>query len=326
MRAPPVVAASLALIAASAFAGGADEVRRSPSAEGPSASARGLCAERPRLSPFEQRVRDAIRSRKQFGFRHDRPYVVRVLRRYRRGLTPQERGYVRLRDAITRAIDVVAGYVADHASDVDGGTSIEDSPGRPYVLVRVTRDAARHEAELKRRFPYPDNLSVTTVPYTEASLSALVDRVVRDRRTFERDGFHFVGGGPDIRANRAEIDVITRRRDAREYFERRYGPAVRVRVVARELTRLECTSPDSYKPSSDGRTLRIYWITGPVRLVEVRVRRTVREVRIGIVERWPNGGVRAIGVSRKALVHLRRPVGSSRVVGATTGLRIRQRR
>jgi hypothetical protein len=289
------------------------------------AGARGLCAERPHVSPFEREVRDAIRDRKGFGFRHDRRYVVHVLRRYRRGFTPKERSYLRLRERIGQGIDVVRGYVAANARDVYGGVSIEDSPGRPYVLVRFTRDAALHEAELERRFPYPDNLDAIQVTYTEASLSSLVSRVVRDKGTLKRSGFHLTSGAPDIRRNRAEIRLITRRRDARAYFRRRYGAAVRVRVIARALTRLECTSPGSYRLLPDGRTLRVYWTTGPVSLVRVRVRETAREVRIGIVERWPNGAVPAIGLSRHALVRLHEPLGLRRVVGATTGLRIPRR-
>jgi hypothetical protein len=284
------------------------------------AKAGGLCDERPQLSEFELRVLDAIRSRAAFGFRHDRPYVIWVLRHYRRGLTPAERDYLRLRNRLQVLAPIVSAYVGSLPAGVSAGVALADSPGRPLVLVRVTRDAALHQAELRRRFPYPENVDVVEVPYSLDLLRGLFSRVFFDRQALRQAGFHVLGGGVDIGANRANVLLITRRPDAQAYFEARYGP-VQVELIARTLTSRRCTSPNVYTLSRDGRTLRVFWTTHPSsRLIRVRTRRGRRELRLGVVERIRNGGGAGIAVSRHALVRLRQPLGPRGVVGATSGL------
>lgn len=70
------------------------------------------------------------------------------------------------------------------------------------------------------------------------------------------------------------------------------------------------------------RTLRIHWLTGPSRVVAIRVREGPRKVAIGVVERVRNGAVRSIGINRRRKVELRRPLGDRQVIGATTGRRV----
>ena len=66
--------------------------------------------------------------------------------------------------------------------------------------------------------------------------------------------------------------------------------------------------------------LRLEWITNSVYSLErVEVTETPSSVRIGIVERAPNGLVTLEGVDRRKRVRLRSPLGGRRVVDARTG-------
>ena len=99
--------------------------------------------------------------RASFGFRSDIPYVEELIRRgvweYDVGyipVTPAENRYLRLRDRL------FLGRRAERylrvRRDLDGGISIEDDwPRGPYLLVRLTRDQAAHEATSSgsRAFP-----------------------------------------------------------------------------------------------------------------------------------------------------------------------------
>lgn len=281
-----------------------------------------LCAREPQPSAFQREVAAAIRTRRQFGFRDDRAYVRR-LQRSRPGprtvLTKRERAYMRMRTRLTRAAPTAAGYLGEWPADLSGGFSIADSPGRPYVLVKVTRDPAGHEARLRERFPFPDHLEVEQVAYSLRQLGNLSERIVADRQALAEDGFRLQSTASHSAVNAVVVELITRRRDAESYFRDRYGPAVTTNVLARRPTRLECSSPDSYRGGRDATTLRIHWLTGSSRVVAIRVREGPRKVAIGIVERVKNGAVRLVGINRRRKVELRRPLGDRQVVGATTG-------
>lgn len=284
--------------------------------------AKRLCAREPQPSAFQREVAAAIRMRRQFGFRHDRAYVRR-LQRSRPGprtvLTKRERAYMRMRARLTRAAPTAAAYLREQPADLSSGVSIEDSPGRPYVLVKVTRDPAAHEQRLRERFPYPDHLEVERVAYSLQELDDLAERIVADREALAEDGFRLQGTASHSRVNAVTVDLITRRSDAESYFGDRYGPAVATNVIATRPTRLECRSPDGYRGRPDARTLRIHWLTGPSRVVAIRVREGLHKVAIGVVERIRNGARLTIGINRRRKVELRRPLGDRQVIGATTG-------
>jgi hypothetical protein len=121
------------------------------------------------------------------------------------------------------------------------------------------------------------------------------------------------------------IGLITKRTDHAEYFRARYGPHVRTRVIATELTSPECAKLVGFRVSADGLTLTVRYATGGgatfdrYELVEYDDR-----VEIGIVEQAPNGFRTDDYREEEATVVLGRPLGDRAVVDATTGRRARQ--
>ena len=103
-----------------------------------------------------------MRARRTFGFRSDRPYVRLLVRRGRFEydgwipVTRRERRYLRLRERLT--LGARAYRWLDRRPHVSGGESIEDGwPGEPYMLVRLTRDRAKHTRALRGRARFLDN-------------------------------------------------------------------------------------------------------------------------------------------------------------------------
>lgn len=215
-------------------------------------------------------------------------------------------------------LPAVKRYVAREARDVFGGISLErDRRPSPYLMVRFTRDRARHEAALKRLFPYPDRLRTAQVARTQAELYRLKDRVAADWEALEAEGFAMSTVGVHISGNVVNVTVITRREDAQAFFAARYGDAVRVDVIAREPYKLVSTKAEGYTVSRSGRTLRLRWTTNSVYdLVRVEVRETQRRVTARIVERAPNGVVTLIAVEKQKLLRLQRPLGRREVFDA----------
>jgi hypothetical protein len=215
-------------------------------------------------------------------------------------------------------VPLVKRYVAREAKDVFGGISLErDRRPSPYLMVRFTRDRERHEAALKRLFPYPDRLRTVQVAHTLAELEALQERISADREALRAEGFEMTALSAELDGNVVGVDVITRREDAQAFFAARYGDAVRVDVIAREPYKLVSTKAEGYTVSRTGRTLRLRWTTNSVYdLVRVEVRETRRRVTARIVERAPNGPVTLIAVEKQKLLRLQRPLGQREVFDA----------
>ena len=162
--------------------------------------------------------------------------------------------------------------------------SIEDDwPRGPYLLVRVTRDRERHQAALRRIYPY--RLRTATVQYSGVELDALQDRIAADREALEAEGFDVRSLSIDIEANGVHVQMVSTRADHQAYFHARYGPAVTT-FATREDTRPDCAKLDRVRVSSTGRSLRLDWFHGRSDDLE-RVELTEHDnrVEVGIVLR-----------------------------------------
>jgi hypothetical protein len=302
-----------AVIASVALLGGSEETER-------------FCPQP--LPPEPTRIERYMEDRRRFGFRSDRAYVRRLVRRgsfYSDGWIPvtrRERRYLRLRSRLT--LGARAQRYLERRPRLDGGTSIEDGwPGEPYILVRLTRDRAKHTRALKRRARFPENLRTRRVEVSERRLRRIQRRI--DFDAHEPDGFHVAGAGTNIFTNTVEIGLITKRDDHEEYFRARYGPHVRTFVIATELTSPECAPLVVFRLSADGLTITVRYATGGgatfdrYELVEYDDR-----VEIGIVEQAPNGFRTDDYEEQEATIVLSRPLGARAVVDATTGRPVRR--
>jgi hypothetical protein len=274
---------------------------------------------------------DYAEQRASFGFRSDIPYIEELIRRgvweYDVGyipVTPAENRYLRLHDRLE--LGARAHRYLRERRDLSGGVSIEEGwPGEPYLLVRLTRDRAHHEAELRRLARFPDNLRTVEVTYSERRLNRLAHRIGRDRRELKAAGFDLSFWGADVQTNTAEVGMITRRTDHAEYFAQRYGPVTTV-VIATEPTSLECARAGNYEISGTGRSLVLHWGTGGgAELEHVELVEHADRVEVGIVERVPNGPRTLELRSAAHRVPLSAPLGDRAVIDAAIGLRLRQR-
>jgi hypothetical protein len=271
----------------------------------------------------------AIRYRRSFGFRTDRAYVRRVQRRGRMdrelgiAFTRREWRYLRMRGRIEHSGGRVRAYLRRHA-DLSGGESIEDDwPRGPYLLVRLTRDQALHEAALKRIYRYPDNLRTVAVQHSERELRHVQDSI--DFDAHGADGFFLVSTSVDIDLNRVVVGLITGRTDHAAYFAQRYGPLVVTRVIATERTRLECRRSVGYRLSRSGRSLRVlYFSGGGARFERLELDEGRRRVAVGVVEDVPNGPRTSDLRYESRVVRLQRAFGDRVVIDAATGRPLRR--
>jgi hypothetical protein len=192
-----------------------------------------------RPAPRETRMQAYQRIRGRHGFRTDEPYIRSLIRRSlvftvdveRFPMTRRERRYVQLRDRLHLGRRATR-YLL-RRPELDGGTSIEDGwPGDPYILVRLTRDRAKHQRALRRLARFPRQLQTKRVPLSERDLTRIQDRI--DFKAAERDGFDVVSTAPDIDRSAVTIELITARTDHLAYFRERYGRHVVTEVVATE--------------------------------------------------------------------------------------------
>src|SRR3954454_7646307 len=191
------------------------------------AAAQNLChgqlAPKPKPTPVQREqadLEDWAAQRAQFGFRHDIAYVRKLVKagvwEYDVGYIPVTRAenrYLKLRDELTLGPRAER-YLSAHR-DVTGGVSVEDDwPHEPYLLVRFTKDVARHEAEVRRLARYPHNLRGKRVRYSDRALDRIAKRIERDSKRLDAAGFHLTGvsggGGAD---DTVEIEMITKRTD-----------------------------------------------------------------------------------------------------------------
>jgi hypothetical protein len=274
----------------------------------------------PRMSRIEQYMAD----RRRFGFRSDKAYVKKLIRRgvweYDVGyipVTPRENRYLRLRDRL-RLGPRVDRYLRRHPH-LSGGVSVEDDwPREPYLLVRVTRRPDHYERVFRRRALFPRNLRVRRVARGYLALRRLQDRV--DFAAHETDGFHVVGTGVDIDRNQVVIELITRRRDAEAYFRARYGAGVTTDVIATELTSPACADLFAYRPAPDGTSLTvIYESGGGATFDHLEVVEYPDRVELAVVVQLPNGPITAESRRAEQIVALAAPLGSRTVIDTVTG-------
>ena len=165
----------------------------------------------------QQRLKEYAETRAHFGFRSDIPYIEELIRRGRHesdvGYVPVTRAedrYLRLRDRIGLG-DRAYRYLRKRR-ELSGGVSIEDGwPGEPYLLVRLTRDRAMHEANLRRLVPFPRDLRTVEVTYSDRELRRLGQRIWNDERELAAVGFDLRSLSVDVDTNTAEIGFITQR-------------------------------------------------------------------------------------------------------------------
>ena len=265
--------------------------------------------------------------RDEFGLRHDLPYVKALLKRdvwweYDRTesipVTRREIRYLELRNRLWLS-DAAARHLA-RQPDLDGGTSLEDAwPKQPYLLVRVTRDPAKHLAALKRLVEYPDNLRTIRVRYSEPELRRLGDRIFRDGRELSAAGLHVQGVDVDVDANRTVVELATTRTDAAAYFAQRYGPRVKTVVTATTTTQLECNAGRSFEIAPDGVGLTVSWRTYSDLTERLELAEFADRVEIGIVERVPTRMRDGEGTRGHGSVALRAPLGDRAVIDAKSG-------
>ena len=288
-------------------------------------------AQQPFCRPVRERptrMQEYRRYRRMFGFRSDRAYVRRLIRRgvysgdiLRIPVTPREKRYLRIRDRLDLS---EAGYrYLRRRPAVDGGISIEDDwPRDPYLLVRVTRDRREHTRALRRLVPRPRLLRTKLVAISERALGRLQDRI--DWEAAERDGFHVTTSAPDIDRSVVELELITKRTDHEAYFRERYGSHVSTRLIATELFSPACRNLHDYV--ADGARLTIGWEAGgSVEFDRVEVAEHDDRVVIGVVVQSYNGPQTADSRREDHMLTLSRPLGGRRVIDATTGERVRLR-
>ena len=278
------------------------------------------------LPPEPTRIESYMEQRRAFGFRSDKAYVSKLIRRgnwkYGVPVTPREHRYLRLRDRLR--LGARAERYLERRPHLSGGTSIEDDwPRGPYILVRLTRDRAKHTRALRRLARFPRRLRTVRVAVSYRTLRRIQRRI--DFDAHEPDGFHVESTTIYTETNNVVIGLITKRTDHAEYFRARYGPHVVTQVIATELTSPECAPLVDFRVSADGMAITVRYATGGgatfdrYELVEYDDR-----VEIGIVEQAPNGFRTDDYDEQEATVVLGRPLGDRAIVDATTGKRVRR--
>jgi hypothetical protein len=283
-------------------------------------------------SPAAELVLLAQSVRRGLGLPASRPHVPAVersRRARRRGaaldtvaLTAPEARYVRARHAVQRVEGRARAYLRAHAAREYGGVSTEGRfPGRPFLAARLTRPRASVARGLAALLP--ERVRVVRVRHMLHALGRVRERVEGDTAVLAKAGIEFTGDGLDVRRNQIVVEVITGRADVRALFGRRYGDAVHVDVIAKHPTRLACVPVDAYTPAADGRTLQVRWSSGSTSApVRTFVAETPTAVRVGAIERVPNGPTAGVGVGRTATVALAAPLGARTVLDAETGRRL----
>lgn len=282
---------------------------------------------RPRPVHRTTRIEAYQEVRRRYGFRADAAYVRRLIRRGRLTsdveifpVTKREKRYVELRDRLD--LGARASRYLRRRPRLDGGVSIEDAwPRDPYILVRLTRDRARHTRALRRLARHPRLLRTRTVAVSERALGRLNDRI--DFDAAERDGLVVVSSGPDIDTSTVELELITERTDHLAYFRERYGPHIATKVIATELYSAACTTVSDYVV--DGTRLDVgYEAGGDVKLDHVEVTERGDRVEIGVVVQSYNGVQTLDSRTARTTVELSRPLGDRTVIDASTGERVRR--
>ncbi len=317
-----VAVALLAVVAMSAAAGADSPAVRSDSA----------CDGYPLRWTRAKALEYVARDRAELGFRSDEEYLTGRARRVERDrrvtwivpYTRAERAYLAARERLWRAVQIADAYLRRHARDVSGGVWIEEAwPSPAFVRVRLTRDVERHVAAIRARLNHPEYVHGLQVERSERELEAIVSRVNHDWKDLKAEGLHVLSADADRDDNVVVVSLWTRRADAAQALLKRYGPAVRVEVVADTPTYEACTDVMGYRLARGGRVLRIDWgHSGMVRLARVEVRETARRVTVGVVVRVPHGPITADLRVHTERIRLRRPLKRRVIIDAGDGARV----
>ncbi len=285
------------------------------------------CPVLPRESRPPTRFEWAIEGREEFGFRADRSYVRKLLRRpgvdsfdYM-PVTAREKEHVRQYYRL-RLGRPVTRYLRERPG-LSGGVTLESGwPGAPYLLLRLTEDPALHEAALRELAKFPDDLRLVQVAHSTRELRQVQDAV--DFDAHEADGFHVMGAYTATERGRVVVELITKRTDGEAFFQAAYGPLVTTRVTDTELTHEECADLFGYRLSDGGRRLQLtYEAGGGADFVRVVASESRKRVRVGVVIEVFNGARTADSRPLRRTVELERPLGDRIVVNDLDGKRLR---
>jgi hypothetical protein len=185
----------------------------------------------------QQAARETYASRRAlFGFRSDLEYVRELVLQWPPGSYPYSF------PAVNAGVTVVNGW-----------------PGDPNILVRLTRDRAAHEANLRRLTRFPEYLRTGEARYSLRQLRRIVARVHRDFDELKAAGFVYSAPETHVASSSVRVRLVTRRTDHAEYFAQRYGP-VTTEIIATEPTSLACAEADRYEISATGRSLVLHYM------------------------------------------------------------------
>ena len=136
-------------------------------------------------------------------------------------LAPEEYRYLAHGQALVAAAPAVDDYGEKRAPDSYAGYYINFERGGS-VRAGFTEDGARHLANLRRTFAYPNRLKAFRARHTIRELDAAYERVLMDLDRLDTLGVEVLGLSTSVEHNALET-VASRPRRAKEILERRYG-------------------------------------------------------------------------------------------------------
>lgn len=281
---------------------------------------------------FERDIRVGRAFRRQLEIPASRAVVVRALRSDDRQLvfgqyamTPREAAFVRRRNrqGSSPVFEELNRYGLSRPGSFAGLRVGSDFPRGAAAVVSFSSGLARHRAAL-RDVDAPFPVRIEKVRYSLRELSRVQRRIADDIKVLRRRGIAVSSIGAYNASNRVTVEYVSAREGVSRILRRRYGPTVIGDRVARKPTRLVCTEVTTADPSADGRSLALEYFTNSEYVFErVFIEESADRVRIGIVERAPNGGVTLAGAQREAEATLGAPLGDRELVHAVSGRPIR---
>lgn len=214
-------------------------------------------------------------------------------------------------------------YLRRHP-DLEAGLSVQDDwPHEPYLLLRVTGDPRRLSPVLRRLARFPYSLRLRHVTHSTRELTRIQDRISDDFDALAADGLYVSAVGVDSGRNDVSVELITARTDAAAAFRARYGPLVRVQVIATSLTSPACADLAGYRPGPQPDTVLVaYQAGGGATFDQAVVTETPEQVTVAIVVQRYNGVTTADSVIREQPITLTAPLGSRAVIDLATGKRL----
>jgi hypothetical protein len=199
------------------------------------------CPERP---PDKTPLEQAIAQRAEYDMNTD-PAFVQPLVDAGETFTAEEKAWIEQVQEIGYQ-SKVEDYVEHWREDWGGETVLAHYPDPPILVIYLLRRQALHTERLKALTDHPDQLRTVTGKIQRDYFYELPYIIGDEARAnggfldgYGRAGFYVdpqeTDGDPGTQT--VDIDVITTRTDAAEYFQRRWGPIVRVTVIG---DRFEC--------------------------------------------------------------------------------------